>query len=65
LGPAELKAQRKPNIRFVAENGSGTMSAWQDFHRDWHRWTPAGRLSAVLLGALVAVSLPASILFNL
>ena len=41
------------------------MLAWQDFHRDWHRWAPAERLSAALLCALVPVSLPASILFNL
>ena len=39
------------------------MWKWQDFHRDWHRWTSAERLSAVLLGVLLAVCLPASILF--
>lgn len=41
------------------------MSTWQDLHRDWHRWTTAERVSAALLGALVAISLPAAVLFTL
>jgi len=43
----------------------GTMSAWQDFHRDWHRWSTAERVSAALLGILVTIGLPAAVLFNL
>jgi hypothetical protein len=41
------------------------MSARQDFHRDWRLWTTAERVSAALLGALAAISLPAAILLNL
>ena len=41
------------------------MSARRDFHRDWHRWTTAERVSAALLGALATISLPAAILLNL
>jgi hypothetical protein len=42
-----------------------TMSARQDFLRDWHRWTAAERVSAALLGTIAALSLPAAILLNL
>ncbi len=40
------------------------MSPSQDFHRDWKRWTRAERMSAALLGALAAISVPAAILIN-
>ncbi len=41
------------------------MSARRDFHRDWHRWTTAERVSAAVLGTVAAISLPAAILLNL
>jgi len=40
------------------------MSPSRDFHRDWNRWTRAECVTAAVLGALVAIGLPAAILIN-